>query len=76
MGSGEVGVRMSSAAYLPFLIQAILAVVIAGAIVTYGGVSLFVAFFVLAVFLGIAAWAYQRIGLKQSSVSPEGSPWP
>ena len=35
-----------------------------------------VAFFVLAVFLGIAAWAYQRIGLKQSSVSPEGSPWP
>lgn len=35
-----------------------------------------VAFFVLAVFLGIAAWAYQRIGLKQSNVSPEGSPWP
>jgi uncharacterized membrane protein len=35
-----------------------------------------VAFFVLAVFLGIAAWAYQRIGLKQMRVSMEGSPWP
>jgi uncharacterized membrane protein len=35
-----------------------------------------VAFFVLAVFLGIAAWAYQRIGIKHSRISPEGSPWP
>jgi len=35
-----------------------------------------VAFFVLAVFLGIAAWAYQRIGLKQTHVLPEESPWP
>lgn len=33
-----------------------------------------VAFFVLAVFLGIAAWAYQRVGLKQTRFSTEDSP--